>query len=79
MADLASIAAEIMASCQSLDEDATARHHFRHADQECGPWSIEAVPDRGDLNVIQQAELTLASQLHRYNWAHLDDGWVRLS
>ncbi|MFJ4536183.1 hypothetical protein ACIP39_09430 [Streptomyces tibetensis] len=69
MVDLARIAAEIMAYLRALDESATLRHHFRHADEEGGLWYIEAVPDRGELIV----ELTSAGQLHRYSWEHLED------
>jgi hypothetical protein len=71
--DLERIAAEIMAYLRALDESATLRHHFRHADEEGGLWYIEAVPDRGELIVIKQAELTLAGELHRYSWEHLED------
>ncbi|TQJ89984.1 hypothetical protein FBY22_0751 [Streptomyces sp. SLBN-31] len=71
--DLERIAAEIMAYLRALDESATLRHHFRHADEEGGLWYIEAVPDRGELIVIKQAELTSAGQLHRYSWEHLED------
>ncbi|MCX3286232.1 hypothetical protein OR263_05810 [Streptomyces sp. NEAU-H22] len=65
--------AEIAAYYRALDEGATLRHHFRHADEEGGLWYIEAVPDRGDLIVIKQAELTSAGQLHQYSWKHLED------
>ncbi len=71
--DLERIAAEITAYYRALDECATLRHHFRHADEEGGLWYIEAVPDRGGLIVIKQAELTAAGQLHRYSWEHLED------
>jgi hypothetical protein len=71
--DLERIAAEIVAYYRALDESATLRHHFRHADDEGGLWYIEAVPDHGELVVIKQAELTSADQLHRYGWEHLED------
>jgi hypothetical protein len=71
VADLERIAGEIMAYYRALDEGATLRHHFRHADEEGGLWYIEAVPDRGELIVIEQAELTPAGQLHRYSWEYL--------
>ncbi|GHD40912.1 hypothetical protein GCM10010335_42270 [Streptomyces galbus] len=58
---------------RSLDERATLRHHFRHADEEGGLWYFEAVPDRGELIAIKQAELTPAGRLHRYSWEHLVD------
>ncbi|MEU1122260.1 hypothetical protein ABZ371_01415 [Streptomyces sp. NPDC005899] len=73
MDDLERIAAEITAYYRALDECATQRHHFRHTDEEGGLWYIEAVPDRGELIVIKQAELTAAGQLHRYSWEHLED------
>ncbi|MFI0086480.1 hypothetical protein [Streptomyces bobili] len=73
MDDLERIAAEITAYYRALDECATLRHHFRHADEEGGLWFIEAVSDRGELIVIKQAELTAAGQLHRYSWEHLED------
>ncbi|MGW1809081.1 hypothetical protein [Streptomyces sp. NPDC002078] len=73
MTDLERIAAEIVGYYRALDESATSRHHFRHADEEGGLWYIEAVPDRGELIVIKQAELTSADQLHRYSWQHLED------
>lgn len=73
MVDLERIAAETAAYYRALDEDAKLRHHFRHADEEGGLWYIEAVPDRGELIVIKQAELTSAGQLRRYSWQHLDD------
>jgi hypothetical protein len=65
--------AQIVAYYRALDEGATLRRHFRHADEEGGLWYIEAVPDRGELTVIKQAELTSAGQLHRYSWKHLED------
>ncbi|MFD3733116.1 hypothetical protein [Streptomyces sp. NPDC058632] len=37
-------------------------------------WRIEAVPDRGELIVTKQAELTSTGRLHRYDWEHLEDG-----
>ncbi|WP_405924581.1 hypothetical protein [Streptomyces sp. NBC_00035] len=73
MVDLERIKAETVAYFRALDQNATLRHHFRHADEEGGLWYIEAVPDRGELIVIKQAELTPAGQLHRYNWEHLED------
>ncbi|SMQ16948.1 hypothetical protein SAMN06272771_3329 [Streptomyces sp. Ag82_O1-12] len=73
VADLERIAAETTAYYRALDEGATLRHHFRHADEEGGLWYIEAVADRGELIVIKQAELTSAGQLHRYSWEHLED------
>ena len=73
MVDLERITAETVAYYRALDEDATLRHHFRHADEEGSFWYIEAVPDRGELIVIKQAELTSAGQLHRYSWEHLED------
>lgn len=77
--DLESITAEIVAYYRALDEGATLRHHFRHADEEGGLWYIEAVPDRGELTVVKQAELTSVSQLHRYNWEHLEDEYGGLT
>ncbi|MBL3671784.1 hypothetical protein JL475_39295 [Streptomyces sp. M2CJ-2] len=74
MVDLERIKAETVAYFRALDEGATSQHHFRHADEEGGLWYIEAVPDRGELIVIKQAELTPAGQLHRYSWEHLEDG-----
>jgi hypothetical protein len=71
--DLERIRAETVAHFQALDENATLRHHFRHADEEGGLWYIEAVPDRGELVAIKQAELTSAGRLHRYSWEHLED------
>jgi hypothetical protein len=71
--DLERIRAETVAYIRALDESATLRHHFRHVDEEGGLWYIEAVPDRGELVVIKQAELTTAGQLHRYGWEHLED------
>lgn len=50
-----------MAYFRALDENATLRHHFRHADEEGGLW------------YIKQAELTSAGRLHRYSWEHLED------
>ncbi|WP_329598261.1 hypothetical protein OIE43_24400 [Streptomyces pseudovenezuelae] len=73
MTDLGRIATEIMAYFRALDEGATLRHYFRHADDEGGLWYVEAVPDRGELIVIKQAELTSAGRLHRYSWEHLED------
>ncbi|MFE5682686.1 hypothetical protein [Streptomyces sp. NPDC056512] len=72
MADLERIA-EIVAYYRALDERATLRHYFCHEDEEGGRWYIEAVPDRGELIVLKQAELTSAGQLHRYSWEHLED------
>jgi CRISPR/Cas system CMR subunit Cmr4 (Cas7 group RAMP superfamily) len=71
--DLERIRAETVAYFQALDENATRRHHFRHTDEEGGLWYIEAVPDRDELIVIKQAELTSAGRLHRYSWEHLED------
>ncbi|MFB7197318.1 hypothetical protein [Streptomyces sp. NPDC056240] len=65
--------AEIVAYYRVLDKRATLRHYFRHEDEEGGHWYIEAVPDRGELVVLKQAELTSAGQLHRYSWEHLED------
>ncbi|WP_309500568.1 hypothetical protein [Streptomyces shenzhenensis] len=73
MVDLERVQAETMAYFRALDEDATVRYHFRHADEEGGLWYVEAVPDRGELIVVKQAELTSAGRLHRYSWEHLDD------
>ncbi len=73
MVDLERIRAETVAYFRALDENATLRHHFRHADEEGGLWYIEAVPDRGELIVIKQAELTPAGQLYRYGWECLED------
>ncbi|MFF6897620.1 hypothetical protein [Streptomyces hydrogenans] len=73
MADLEQIKAERVAYFRSLEEGATLRHHFRHRDEEGGLWYFEAVPDRGELVAIKQAELTLAGRLHRYSWGHLED------
>ncbi|MFF7487405.1 hypothetical protein ACFZBC_18165 [Streptomyces luteogriseus] len=73
MVDMKRIRAETLAYFRSLDENATLRHHFRHADEEGGLWYIEVVPDRGELIVIKQAELTSAGRLHRYSWEHLED------
>ncbi|MFF7330264.1 hypothetical protein [Streptomyces sp. NPDC008150] len=65
--------AEIVAYYRALDESATLRHHFRHADEEGGLWYVEAVPDRGELIVLKQAELTATGRLHRYSWEHMED------
>ncbi|MDF3300555.1 hypothetical protein [Streptomyces tropicalis] len=73
MIDLERVAAETVASYRTLDEMATLRRHFRCADEEGGLWYIEAVPDRGELIVVKQAELTSAGKLHRYRWEHLED------
>ncbi|MET9835921.1 hypothetical protein ABZ078_43115 [Streptomyces sp. NPDC006385] len=73
MADLERIKAETAAYFRALDEAATLRHHFRHVDEEGALWYIEAVPDRGELIAVKQAELTSAGQLHRYSWEHLED------
>ncbi|MFI5819574.1 hypothetical protein ACIA8I_10615 [Streptomyces rishiriensis] len=63
-----------MAYYRTLDEGATLRRHFRHADEEDGLWHIEAViPGRGELVVVEQVELTSASHLHRYSREHLED------
>lgn len=71
--DLERIKAETVAYFRALDEAATLRHHFCHADEDGGLWYFEAVPDRGELIAIKQAELTPAGQLHRYSWEHLED------
>ncbi|MFF4402482.1 hypothetical protein [Streptomyces sp. NPDC001480] len=42
------IATKTTAYYRALDEGATLRHHFRHADEEGGLWYIEAVPTVGD-------------------------------
>ncbi|GLX51251.1 hypothetical protein Shyhy01_42010 [Streptomyces hygroscopicus subsp. hygroscopicus] len=68
MTDLERIRAERVAHFRVLDEDAASRHCFRHADEEGGLWYFEAVPDRGELVVIRQAELTPNGRLHRYGW-----------
>lgn len=73
MVDLARIKAETVAYFRALDEGATLRHHFRHADEEGGLWYIEAVPDGDELIVLKQAELTSAGALYRYSWEHLED------
>ncbi|MFJ2928443.1 hypothetical protein ACIPIU_25980 [Streptomyces massasporeus] len=73
MVDLERIRAETVAYIRALDESAALRNHFRHVDEEGGLWYIEAVPDRGELVVIKQAELTSAGQLHRYSLEHLED------
>ncbi|MFE4049022.1 hypothetical protein [Streptomyces sp. YIM B13518] len=73
MVDLERIKAETVAYFRALDENATLRHHFRHADEEGDLWYIEAVRDRGELVAIKQAELTSAGRLHRYSWEHLGD------
>jgi hypothetical protein len=49
------------------------RHHFRHSGEDGGLWYFEAVPDRGELVAIKQAELTPAGQLHRFSGEHLED------
>jgi hypothetical protein len=71
--DLERIAAETVAYFRALDENATLRHHFRHADEEGGLWYFEAVPHRGELVAVKQAELTPAGELHRYSWEHVED------
>ncbi|MFZ3569911.1 hypothetical protein ACOKM5_23170 [Streptomyces sp. BH097] len=78
MADLERIEAEVVAYFRSLDEAATSRCHYRFADEEGGMWYLEVVPDRGELAVIKQAELTSEGRLHRYSWEHLGDehGWL---
>ncbi|WP_031013485.1 hypothetical protein [Streptomyces sp. NRRL F-5727] len=73
MVDLERIKVESMAYFRSLDEGATMRHHFRHVDEDGGLWYFEAVPDRGELVAIKQAELTPAGVLHRYSWECLED------
>ncbi|MFB7420262.1 hypothetical protein ACFC1L_37365 [Streptomyces sp. NPDC056210] len=62
-----------MAYFPAFDENASLRHQFHRADEEGGLWYVEAAPDRGELIVIKQAELTSAGQLHRYSWEHLED------
>ncbi|WP_326666977.1 hypothetical protein [Streptomyces canus] len=54
-------------------EHSTSAPPYRHEDEEGGRWYIEAVPDRGELIALKQAELTSAGQLHRYSWEHLED------
>ncbi|MET9046734.1 hypothetical protein ABZX34_28420 [Streptomyces sp. NPDC004362] len=49
-------AAAIMEYDPAIDKGATLRHYFRHADEEGGLWYLEAVPDRGELILIKQAE-----------------------
>lgn len=71
--DLERNAAAIMEYYRAIDKGATLRHYFRHADEEGGLWYLEAVPDRGELIVIKQAELTAAGRLYRYSWEHLED------
>lgn len=66
-------ATEIMAYYRALDEGASLRRHFCHADEEGGLWYIEAASDRGELIVIKQAELSSAGRLHRYSWELLED------
>ncbi|MFK4150014.1 hypothetical protein [Streptomyces sp. NPDC004065] len=73
MVDLERIKAETVAYFRALDENATLRRHFHYADEEGGLWYIEAVPDRGELIVIKQAEPTSAGQLHRYSLERLED------
>ncbi|MER0240653.1 hypothetical protein AAHZ94_01145 [Streptomyces sp. HSW2009] len=73
MDDLQRIRAERTAYYRALDEGAAIRHHFHHADEDGGLWYFQAVPDRGELVVVKQAELTPAGHLHRYDWAHLED------
>ncbi|MGW6641705.1 hypothetical protein [Streptomyces iakyrus] len=73
MVDLERIKATSVAYFRSLDEGATLRHHFRHTDEEGGLWYFEAVPDRGELIAVKQAELTPVGRLHRYSWEHLED------
>lgn len=72
MADLERIA-EIVAYYQLLDARATMRLYFRYEAEEGGCWYVEAVPDRGKLIILKQAELTPTGQLHRYSWQHLED------
>ncbi|WP_432182517.1 hypothetical protein [Streptomyces sp. NBC_00063] len=73
MVDPERIKAETVAYFRALDENATLRHHFRHADEEGGLWWIEAVADCGELIAIKQAKPTSAGQLHRYSGEHLED------
>ncbi|MFF8565297.1 hypothetical protein ACF06N_10075 [Streptomyces albidoflavus] len=37
-------------------------------------WYFEAVPDRDDLVIAKQAEVTESGHLLRYSWRHLEDG-----
>lgn len=71
--DLERTKAETVAYFRALDENATLRHHFRHADEDGNSWYFEAVLDRGEMIAVKQAELTSAGQLHRYSWEHLED------
>ncbi|MEU5795791.1 hypothetical protein ABZ800_20085 [Streptomyces sp. NPDC047813] len=73
MIDLERIKAETVAYYRALDEAATRRHHFCHAEEDGGLWYFEAVPDRGESIAVKQAELTSAGQLHQYSWEHLED------
>ncbi|MCN9243228.1 hypothetical protein NGF19_20975 [Streptomyces sp. RY43-2] len=73
MADLERIRAELVAYYRALDENATLRHHFRGADEDGGLWYFEAVPDRGELIAVKQAELTSTGQLHRHDWEYMED------
>ncbi|CAM5331027.1 hypothetical protein SALBM311S_07657 [Streptomyces alboniger] len=73
MVDLERIKAETLAYFRALDENATQRHRFCHADEEGGLWYFEAVPDRGELIAIKQVELTPAGRLHWYSWEYLED------
>ncbi|WP_081237324.1 hypothetical protein [Streptomyces viridosporus] len=73
MVDPEHIEAESVAYFRALDENAPLRHHFRGTDEEGGSWYFEAVPDRGELVAVKQAELTPAGRLHRYSWKHLED------
>ncbi|MBL3804906.1 hypothetical protein [Streptomyces sp. BRB081] len=64
---------ETVAHYRTLDEHAAFRQHFRHADEDGNLWYFEAVPDRGELVVVRQAELTPSGRLLRYDWRHLED------
>lgn len=64
---------ERIAYYRALDERAALRRYFRHEDEEGGRWYSKAAPDRGELIVLKQAELTSAGQFHRYSWEHLED------
>jgi hypothetical protein len=54
VADPERITTEIMTYYRALDEGATLRHYLRHADEEGGPWYIEAVSDRGGLIAVER-------------------------
>ncbi|TWV45622.1 hypothetical protein FRZ03_16100 [Streptomyces misionensis] len=73
MTDLERARARTVAYFRALDENATLRRHYRHADEDGGLWYFEVVPDRGEWIAVKQAELTASGHLHRYGWEHLDD------